>query len=535
MPALRPLVAAALSAALLAAPAGAQDRPSEEEMFGKPPAEAQTPPAQPQKPPEPKQEPRPSEQELFGGQSTAPAAQPPPPVGVIAGEREDPLKIGGQIYLRAQTQWPEGVKPSDWSLSSPNLLDLFADVRPNDRVRGFVLGRMSFDPTLAAGQAVSVFGQPRLTLPIVSGASPANPGAALDQLWLNFDVFDRRGFLTAGRQHVKWGVGKFWNPTDYLHPVKRDPLAVFDIRTGTTMVKLQVPWEKRGWNFYGFGVFEDIAGETSLGTNRLGRIGVGGRAEIVLGSAELGLDALTQSGHHPRFGVDLSGGIGDFDLYAEAALRNGTDTPVWVPDSASLLGYRRSDPTGFAPQVVLGGNWSAKYSDEDIVTLGAEYFYNEPGYSSSRVYPTLLTVSALSPVPSFTVPAPTAADPNGTKQVANPLFGQPNPFNPFYLGKQYAAAYVALPNPGSWNNTTFTLSVLGNLADKSFLIRLDHSVLVVTYLRIETFVQGHAGNEGGEFRFGFESPARTLAGVTIPAFSVPAPVLDFGIAARVSL
>ena len=75
------------------------------------------------------------------------------------------------------------------------------------------------------------------------------PGRVLDQLWINFDVA-HRAFVTVGRQHVKWGVGKFWNPTDYLHPVRRDPLATFDARTGTTMLKLHVPWEKRGWNFY---------------------------------------------------------------------------------------------------------------------------------------------------------------------------------------------------------------------------------------------------------------------------------------------
>ena len=129
----------------------------------------------------------------------------------------------------------------------------------------------------------------------------------LDQLWVNFDV-ERRVFVTAGKQHVKWGVGKFWNPTDYLHPVPRNPLAVFDERVGTTMVKLHVPWEARGWNAYGVAVLEDIAGLDEP-TNRLGRVGVGGRVEAVVGTVELGADALTQDGHRPRFGVDASAGI----------------------------------------------------------------------------------------------------------------------------------------------------------------------------------------------------------------------------------
>jgi hypothetical protein len=517
----RPLLAALLAAALLPAGRGAaQDRPSEAEIFGSPPAAAPSPPEPAPEKPAPQAEPRPSEQELFGGGSTAPNAQPPPPVGIISGEREDPLKIGGQIYLRLQSQWLEGVQPRDWFLSSPNLVDLFADVRPNDRVRGFVLGRMSYDPTLAPGQSASLFGQPGLTLPSVSASSAANPRAVLDQLWLNFDVLDRRAFLTAGRQHVKWGVGKFWNPTDYLHPVKRDPLAVFDARVGTTMLKLHVPWEKRGWNLYGIGLFEDVAGQPR-GTNRVGRIGAGGRAEIVLGTAELGLDALVQDGHQPRFGVDVSGGVGDLDLYAEAALRQGIDGSRWRIGASptDLADYTRDDPTGFTPQVTLGGSWSAKYSDEDSVTLGAEYFYNDAGYTDAHIYPFLLAGAPekIPPIPPSTTPTFISRDPFA--------------FRPFYLGKHYAGAYASLPSPGSWNNTTFTLSVLGNLSDQSFIARLDHSVLLLTYLRIETFVAGHFGTKGGEFRLGFDVPA-SLTGTPI---HVPAPVLDLGVAARVSL
>ncbi len=63
---------------------------------------------------------------------------------------EDPLKIGGQLYLRAQTTGARGQAPGTWSFSSPSLLDAYLDARPNDRVRGFVQGRMVFDPTLPA-------------------------------------------------------------------------------------------------------------------------------------------------------------------------------------------------------------------------------------------------------------------------------------------------------------------------------------------------------------------------------------------------
>ena len=454
---------------------------------------------------------------MFGA-TGSPNALPPPPEGLVPQERADPLQVGGQVYLRLTTTWQEDVKPRDWNLASPNLADLYLDARPNDRVRAFVLGRMSYDPTL--GTAPSGLQGALAAVPGVSATPRSNPRGVLDQLWVNFDL-GRRVFVTAGKQHVKWGVGRFWNPTDYLHPVKRDPLAVFDARTGTTLLKLHAPWESRGWNLYGVAMLEDVAGEPTT-TGRLGRVAAGGRAEVVLGTAELGLDALAQDGHKPRFGVDLSAGVWELDLYAEAALRFGVDVPRWRevdPAASSVLGrYRRDDPQGFTPQVVLGGSWTRNYSDEDAFTLGAEYFFDDSGYDDARLYPVLLAV------------------PVAGQLLGDPALSAQQPFTPFHLGRHYAGVFALLPKPGPWNDTTFTLSVLGNLSDRSFVARLDHSVLALTYLRVETYLAGHLGHEGGELRLGFDVPPQPIGGgLSTPRFALPAPVLEAGVALRVSL
>jgi hypothetical protein len=537
--------AVAVLLAALAAPAAvaAQGRPSEEELFGAPaePPASGAPPApeaSPRKPDareraaEPGQ--RPEEAELFGAQGS-PNAVPPPPQGAVSRERDDTLRIGGQLYLRGGVTAFQGQAPGSWALASPNLLDVYLDARPNERVRGFVLGRLSYDPTLLPPSASQLpggtFGSATLFR-----RTGANPSAALDQLWVNFDV-GRRAFVTAGRQHAKWGVGRFWNPTDYLHPVKRDPLAVFDARTGTTLVKVHVPWEARGWNLYGVAMLEDVAGDlprradgSADGTNRLGRVGGGGRAEVVLGTVEVGADALVQAGHRPRFGVDVSAGVLDVDVYAEAALRTSVDTPRWRavpgadPAAPLLAQYERNDPTGVLPQVTAGFSWSVMYSDEDAVTFGAEYFYDRSGYESARIYPVLLGVGALA-----------AASPADLGLASNPFAGQPNPFTPFYLGRHYAGAFAVLAGPGRWNDTSFTLSALGNLSDKSFVVRLDHSVLALTYLRIETYVAGHLGSRQGEFRLGFDIPPQDVGGGLTRGFRVEPQVLEAGIALRVSL
>ena len=64
------------------------------------------------------------------------------------------------------------------------------------------------------------------------------------------------------------------------------------------------------------------------------------------------------------------------------------------------------------------------------------------------------------------------------------------------------------------------------------MVRLDHSVLLNTYLTLETYLAGHVGHLGGEFRFGgtFDVPPYTTSPI-----SVAPPVIDAGVALRVKL
>src|SRR6185369_1391356 len=311
------------------------------------------------------------------------------------------------------------------------------------------------------------------------------PNVFLDQMWISFDV-EHKVFVTAGKQHVRWGTSRFWTPTDYLHPVKRNPLDVFDSRTGLTMLKLHVPWEAKAWNFYGFGIIEDPNAPTTTWHDVAGA----GRAEIVQGPAELGLDFLVKNGQRPRFGADLSLGLGDFDFYGDAGLRFGEDFPIVHKTGAAQVPCPTSgavDPpinqqftiephaSGFKPQIVGGVNWSTKYNDNDVFTIGAEYFYNSVGYSDTSLYPGLLFNVQQQPVVNF-----------------------------FYTGRHYAALFASLPAPYSWNYTTFTLSTIGNLSDLSFVSRLDYSVTLLTHLTFQAFAAVHYGTLGGELRLKLE-------------------------------
>lgn len=139
-----------------------------------------------------------------------------------------------------------------------------------------------------------------------------------------------------------------------------------------------------------------------------------------------------------------------------------------------------------------------------MFTVGAEYFYNGLGYHSPVVYPGLVLPHSV---------------------------GLSNSANFFYLGKHYAALYATFPAPYSLDTHTFTLSTIGNLSDKSFITRLDYSLIVLTHVRFEAFVSGRYGNQNGEFRFGIQN--LNLGGGFVfnraPAF------MDFGVALRVAI
>jgi hypothetical protein len=423
---------------------------------------------------------------------------------------ENPLQIGGQLYLRMQST-ASHTAPGLWSLSAPSLLDMYADARPNPRVRGFVLGRMSFDPTLppgvstgtnvAAGGSQTGTGVPT---GFSSFSTTRGPVVLLDQMWIRFDVLEHV-FVTAGKQHVRWGTGRFWQPTDYLHALRRNPLDVFDSRGGTTMLKLNVPWEEKAWNFYGFAVAEN----PNAPTPTLDKVAGAFRVEGVVAGVEVGADTYLGGGQgKARYGFDMSTGIYDFDVYADVGIRPGSDFFVYFPQQNVASGF-----DGYQTQAVGGVNYSRKYNDNDMWTAGVEYFYNHAGYENGHVYPQAFEFA---------------------------LSQQPQPLNPFllfpffYIGRHYGAVYITLPAPYSWNYTTFTLSTLGNFSDGSFVTRLDYSLTFLTHMSLEAFVDVHYGNLGGEFRF--EVPAELVARIPgAPASLTSYPISDLGLALRLKI
>ncbi len=117
---------------------------------------------------------------------------------------------------------------------------------------------------------------------------------------------------------IKWGATRLWNPNDFVNQRRKDPLALFDERTGVPLVKVHIPYETL--NFYLIG----LLGEAS----HLDEPGAAFRFEAAFGSAEIALSGIAGKGRKTAFGFDISTALGELDFTAEVSLSAERDTPA---------------------------------------------------------------------------------------------------------------------------------------------------------------------------------------------------------------
>lgn len=144
------------------------------------------------------------------------------------------------------------------------------------------------------------------------------------------------------------------------------------------------------------------------------------------------------------YGVDFSTALWIFDLYTE-----------WA--------YQKSNRHG-----VFGISYELPYNENtDTAYFFLEHYYNGDGIENKDDY---LEALAL-----------------GTASFYN-------------LGKQYLLAMISLPNPGSCNDISFSLTNLHNLNDKSSLIKFALGLTPVQDLQLDLGLSSYCGDSGSEFK-----------------------------------
>lgn len=403
------------------------------------------------------------DEDIFG---ETPAAKPAGPESTGSGRTQtliDTLQIGGRLEIRSNSGQEEQQKFTEASFSQLKTADIYFDTRPNKDMRVFLRQR---------------FEEQRPT-PALSGASGATSctdcvSSKIDELWFKWDLNDQL-FFTYGKQHLKWGSSRFWNPTDFTAREVRDPFALFDRRLGTELLKINFPQEKQGHNYYAVLQFDEA--------KRNDDILLALRAEFSVGSsAELALSAQTGRANPHKLGIDLSSALGPLDVNLEAAATQRQQRTFYrgTIDAEKLeLPQPYQDEDSWFYQASGGVRQTVKYNADDTFTVGAEYFWNELGYDERQL------------------------------ELYSLVFSQSAPL---YAGRRYVGAYFLLPNPGNWDETSFFANAIANLSDQTYVSRLTATWEIVDAATLEVFASRCFG-EYGELCFKVPESYRSFAQV----------------------
>ena len=310
--------------------------------------------------------------------------------------------------------------------------ELYFDARPSSDFRAFGKARVDYRlPATGAGGEFTF---------------------TLFELFADFH-WDDRVFFRAGKQRADWGVGRFFSPADLMSLVTIDPLDPEAQREGPVALKVHAPLGVH--NAYLYVVTGDFRDPLD--------IAVGARAELLIGGVELGAGGLVQANLVPKAIATATGSLGDFDLFAELVIQQGTERNLIELDGAGRLRVTSRDARAdeWFPAATIGALY---FAAEPGIVLAAQYYYNPLGYPDS---------SALEPARAALRPG-AAGPPSGLR---------PEVVDLLFFGRHYAGASAA------WNgiaDSDLSASVfwLANLSDGSGIVRPSLIWRVLEYARL---------------------------------------------------
>ena len=236
-------------------------------------------------------------------------------------------------------------------------------------------------------------------------------------------------FFRAGKQRADWGVGRFFSPADLISLVTIDPNDPDAEREGPVAVKAQAPIGVHNAYLY---LLTDALQEPL-------DVGVAARAEVVVGSFEIGFGGLLQDALVPKGMVTATAALGDFDLFGELLVQQGTERNlITEPGTLPADVVAAEDRDDWFLSATVGASYLL--TDPSLIVM-AQYYYNPLGYPDSELRDEALALSLLPDPPIV-------------------------PLDLLFFGTHYAAAAV------SWSDIADTdisasLSWVGNLSDGS--------------------------------------------------------------------
>jgi len=275
------------------------------------------------------------------------------------------VEIGGRYGFSATGGWFwedalfGGFGPPERSSLAVELgADLFFDARPSRDAR--------------------VFGKASLTYPFddAGGSRSFDEAFHVKELFSDFH-WKEVLFFRGGKHTLNWGVGTFFSPADLLNVTEIDPRDPEAEREGPVSLRANLPLNVHNLYLY-------LTADSAAAVQD---IGLAARAEVVLGSVELGAGAFYQREAAPSAMATLSAAAGDVDLFAETVLRYGSDRTFLVESATAPLGIEPvlyDDTFFFHATAGLAAAFSFDRTASSLA-LAAQYYYNGEGYADTRI------------------------------------------------------------------------------------------------------------------------------------------------------
>ena len=327
---------------------------------------------------------------LFGGdvvESAAAATAAPAVDPVTAALKSDKVRVGGSFYgsLSAAATWTdlweggsELFAADDKALSASLKSTLFFDARPSEdfRVYGSAKTSWPFETTKTFLTGATYLAGPPASVATTSD-SITTPNISLFELFADYALNDKI-FFRFGKSTVKWGVGYFWSPADVIN---LEPINLLDAtaqREGPVNFRMHIPVLGTQNNFYLYTILDET--DVDFSTTALAA-----KAEVLLGTYELGLGAYYRYDTAERAMLTLTGPLGDFDVFGEAMLSRGSAKTFVTGISGASPYVLTSNTASNRENLYFSASAGFLYSSQkDNFTAIGQYYYNGEGYAKDN-------------------------------------------------------------------------------------------------------------------------------------------------------
>jgi hypothetical protein len=369
--------------------------------------------------------------------------------------------------------------PETRNLSSALKATIFFDARPKDDFR--------------------VYGSFKTSWPFsTTSGSVQVPNVKVFELFADFNYGDLL-FFRFGKSTVKWGVGYFWSPADVINLEAINILDADAQREGPISMRIHLPILGTQNNFYLYTILDkdSVKFETTA---------LAAKAEILLGTYELGLGLYYRYDTAERAMATLTGPLGDLDIFGEAmASRGSSKTFVESIGTSSPYTIVPSTAADHRDQYYFSASAGALYSSpKDNFTALAQYYYNGEGYSDAARSTLVSDAKTALAMATFSQDSTSAAKLGAA--LAGLIYGS---------GQHYAALSLS-KSELIGDDVSASAIVVANLSDGSGIVKPSISWAPLDYLTLSLSPLFVFGPADGEYAFLAGGDKVTLAlGLTV--------------------